>query len=1107
MAGVEGTSSGEPRVVGEWTEFFSDEGVPYYFNARTSESRWEAPEGFGAAPAAPAGPPPVPPPRQNGVAAEAAAARDPAASAPVAGTVAAHAAALMAALRRDAGGPSPRTPPATEALRPPALRGLDGKASSSSNAPSPVAATAAGPRGTADDGVLLMSRQSSSAGVFGGGGGASQRAPSIGMLPLAPPTLASRQSSESRYSTADEATPSHTPRAPGGPLPVVASSTNLLDEPRIDDMPPKGEVGRDPDAVRTRRRFSNAGVEDESGTPYKVILGTRLMICLVAVTLVWCTSLRISAGIAALFVESPSSQVVVDSWRVVVDVGAQEREAHVDCARLQTDQCKAALNRTVALMVAASDAARRRNRFTATAADLQAVDCNAWMVRTFSNTQKWVKLDPVSNRLQYNANCSAEERATLQNLVGDIGEVKSNSFALSTDYVRQTSALFDNAASSIANRTEYDRNYIATKLGLTRLKAIEISGIPVPFQLSIPGLFPGLSLAIDRLVACLALTGSPCPRPTLVSQFRAVQEAFNATYHELNELARTNYERAVDYTNRVVAKMAEIGAFFDRLRGVAEGLAGLGISVSSIPGLGGLDVPLSFSAIPLPSTSVPIDVFFNANLPSFRADFNSVFTAFQADVNLQMLTLGLSINTSIGDLPTMFDDYNPPPIVLGREEHETQSDEFIEKSKATLGAQESDGLPTDSNVTRVAERSQLSSVELSRSVDFNFQPFSGDVKVNTFLEAFDSLVWFFLFVDYMFRVYQSVRIFVKYWTKSAVGLPVVDVRRTGSAKSEDSLSASQKLAVCLTSTKTLAITLIVLGIVLLAGLIQIYAPVYSSYKKGCVETTNGTALTRNSFSLTYNLAASKGDEELQRRIRQYDAQRVEFCGLYGDASTTEFDQQVQRLRNANVSHADASGKMALFRKCVNMSSFPDDATFFEQVGEQSPRITLASAQSCLAPPMSSYVLENAIFNCTQMPPCSPTCSGPNVPLLARSTHISSCRTEAIVHSTVFNVMAAFLVYVCINVSRVLLMGAVSRLFWRSLTPYGFVFMAHCSRTGKTQKELKPSVAKELYESLRRYEKVAVAMIALAIFAHLPYIIVLSVLPRPAQIAAFPAEGA
>jgi hypothetical protein len=92
-------------------------------------------------------------------------------------------------------------------------------------------------------------------------------------------------------------------------------------------------------------------------------------------------------------------------------------------------------------------------------------------------------------------------------------------------------------------------------------------------------------------------------------------------------------------------------------------------------------------------------------------------------------------------------------------------------------------------------------------------------------------------------------------------------------------------------------------------------------------------------------------------------------------------------------------------------------------------------------------LEKAIFNCSSLPECDITCSGPNKQKIRQITKECSCATEWFLHSYWLHGILSLLIYILMNISRSLLVNGIARVFWRKLHPCVFTVVATCDQDG------------------------------------------------------------
>jgi len=202
--------------------------------------------------------------------------------------------------------------------------------------------------------------------------------------------------------------------------------------------------------------------------------------------------------------------------------------------------------------------------------------------------------------------------------------------------------------------------------------------------------------------------------------------------------------------------------------------------------------------------------------------------------------------------------------------------------------------------------------------------------------------------------------------------------------------------------------------------------------------------------------------------------------------------------SALVSHDDLNSKIQAIQQCVLLYPpyFPDLPTYRAQFSPKydHPQNEMQNAKACnisMPPPPA-----NDTFDCTQLPRCTPTCKGPSNQVLDYSSFQTGCRTEWMLHALILRGFLSLLIYLCMNISRTSLVSALCYMQWRSLTPDGFTFSGSCSRSGKTTINVKTKLKQEVAKLIRSLERIAIFLFFVALFIHLPYLIVMAVLQPP-----------
>jgi len=317
-----------------------------------------------------------------------------------------------------------------------------------------------------------------------------------------------------------------------------------------------------------------------------------------------------------------------------------------------------------------------------------------------------------------------------------------------------------------------------------------------------------------------------------------------------------------------------------------------------------------------------------------------------------------------------------------------------------------------------------------------------------------------------------------------------------------------KVVGVVTHPGTIFIVLIIVFALALTAIVPPYTSILDAYVEGCVKTKDGTVLSNNTFAIAFNYAQSDGNKILTEGFQQYDASRNEICGANLQKTSDDYNNDLESLTTSQAAQQESSQQAALIYKCINFTVFGSPNSFNLSVpNTRYPLVIIDSAldrfnssdvyHPCMPDAMAGFQLRSAVFNCSAMPPCTYSCSPGRTTIQAASTQ-AGCETEYMLHSFIARFWITFLVFISLNISRMLFMAAVVRLGWRSLTPRGFEFLSNCTRIGETSKTINAQLVVQLNKAIASYERFAIFLFGMALLVHIPYIVVLSVINQVIQ---------
>lgn len=850
----------------------------------------------------------------------------------------------------------------------------------------------------------------------------------------------------------------------------------------------------------------------------------RLLFCGLAVALIWGTSLHVCRSIVGTFIIGPQLDDVVDSAKVAVDRTVEERQRYLSCSNRRVDRCNATFTQELDAEVERAKNVMKSNR---------AALNNYTEIREIASANFGYTitiLDFIENNLtediasygtsEWNTNpiCNQVKDLVKQQTAAKESSKNANNFKSSAD------ATIDDLLNQIDARQEYDRNYIANKIG--HLNAI---GIDLGNYVEVPSVnFGRLGASRDKLIACTTsvtgtYNGQTCNGQSLAyrmnSYKNSVTNAYQSAYdsvHTMIDNANVDFNGLKDFYDSFTG---EINRFSGLIKAISDALPS-GVSISDLHYNANLDTHLpSFSEVNIPSIGA-----INTNF-----DLQPINTNLNVDTTQVTTTLSQQKDNAVANAEAIrarqkawqekfFADYNPPAVGVNvtRSSWSGKSESFIPNVNTNLGLLSTrvkvpprPDISISTNFTSIAHTvSQLIKNLLPRHIDFYVYD---DISIPDIRKYFFSINILALNFDYIYRVVRSVQVMRKYWRISEVATPPADIREKGS-KGKSLVEAPfknpiQKMGDLITNPIVLfALFVIVLAFVIIMFLV-FYVPIYNTYTAGCVQNTysaQGTVITRNVNTLAFHYSASAGDSVADTAIDKQNVVRELQCEKNTQETYNVLVQNLDEYTFYQNKLNELSAKNAPFQICVNTT----------KIDKMHPlaayNATHGNATSMHSTVFHPYLnetlpqLDPSLFNCSKLSLCEVECDGPNNDTIRSATFNAGCNVEWYLHANFLGFFLSLLVFVLLNVSRGIFLRGLVHLLWRNVAIPKFSYIGSCYETGqlvfpsavtKEGKSMKQVIREALKQSLKKLTRMGYIFLFTTVILNLPWIILLYILSK------------
>lgn len=544
----------------------------------------------------------------------------------------------------------------------------------------------------------------------------------------------------------------------------------------------------------------------------------RMFVCGLAIAMLWSTTLSLAQTIVKTTTTTPSFSSVLDTCEFAYQEMVAQKRWYEECARHELSTCELAREHSLQQSLDQMAEKQEKNQQIFEEIKYFQATCDASVGDLFHTMQTFTAQVTPPNQIIYQDQCPETTRSRLRSRIGDRTATASGAISHATDYVQGSEATLQTVANYASDLHTYNAEYLTNKTTFVRnTLAQHITTLSEIHLASIASTVDTLRSAVTELVLCVGLNPNSTRESCKAIGF--VDSALEIYSHRVNVMV---------YNKRYVLSVFDyiqdtVDVYSDTAQAIIQSARDLYNSVSGAAGAmtwvqnnlvrlysGSLNLCNVGSANPnwcsfssstwfLHAPVLPdVPYIVEMHTPQGFWDLikDAVFSReryserlMQSVVNKGVVWSEQLLALTTESFLTLDSDYDPPQY-QGDTTNSTESavNEFSKSGSAYLSemteyianltAALSSSVVNASSSFNIAEAAaSQSSSSSEHSFSFQAMNIPSNLDLLKMLERFAHINSLFLWLDLLFRMFQSVRMVRKYWDKSAVSLPVVDMRR------------------------------------------------------------------------------------------------------------------------------------------------------------------------------------------------------------------------------------------------------------------------------------------------------------------------------------------
>ena len=799
---------------------------------------------------------------------------------------------------------------------------------------------------------------------------------------------------------------------------------------------------------RNKMREACSRKEEESDV-FRRGVHARGSIALFSVALLWCSSLSSCGALVDLVLPAPISWTSVRKLLNSTLVATRRaEEEYAACATRQGDACMRRLQEGRRVELSRASYKESRNNNTVEVSQATARRC-AEIERIIVTTLRRKDTDQIS----WKVSCSDEDRTEVR---ARIGLPEDALKPVSEAYRWNSESRLNRTLGLLEQRTTYDTEFVHNRTAF-------LGAVTVDVNLNVTESVTAMAQRLSENVGSMDVAAGANIVAMALGAANRLEEVREMSLEVLSAYVGT----VVDYVGEVTDRMAKIGAWFEAFNGLGAVLdtINIGMTPSVTPPL---PPALQIGEIP----GVPPDVSrmvrdLGESASAMSAEISQIADDVRVDLAADASVIPRAVSEIMNGVPTVFDDYDPPPrgnnanfTEVVRDDAVADGDAFENKTAELVTTFENERIrvveekaaealsrvnatdPVTVAATRAADiRAKLgAAADSAAEVDWLGVSPPDFAAFSTASDALDAVIDGLVAADMAYRFAGSFQHIARHLSPAGAVLPPVDLTRGESARQEKK-STLVKIAGALGHPACMAAVRAVAASLAIALIAVAYLPFLASFRGGCITGCDGTFASRNLHSLAHNYAAAGGSRRLSQELAAASTERRDICARHAPVAAARYEAARLDVDVANTTRATSTHSAELFIKCVDPSEFTLDAATFQTACRDGEELTNAASLDPFA-----------VFDCDQLPKCEATCIGPVRRVLAPLAHSSACAAEGAIHAAGLRTVIVAFVFFSANAARDIAVRGVTAVCWRKLSgDSGFHFQGSLRADGTTLK--------------------------------------------------------